>query len=455
VAVAVAILTTTAATALANPGDTIWIKQFNGPGNDVARATAVSPGGSTVFVTGESDSSTSGADYATFAYSASTGTEIWAKRYDGMAHLNDRASAIGVSPDGTRVYVTGDSEIQLPGHLRSATVAYNASTGAQIWARRFGVGTYQTRAFALAVGPQGDRVYVTGPVTDQSNGPSDYQTVAYDASTGTELWAKRYNGPARSDDIPRAVGVNPNESEVYATGQSIGRGGAGYDYATVAYDASTGHRDWTTRYHGPSDDEASSLGVSPDGSMVYVTGFTFTATAADYKTIAYDASSGQEIWTRRYNGPGNGDDFALALSVAPDGSKVFVTGRSLGIESGADFSTRAYDAVTGQKIWARRYNGPGNSLDMGLALGPSPGGDTIYVTGSSVGSSSGEDYATKAYAASTGHDIWTRRYNGPGNLADRALALAVNPDGGAVYVTGFISQSTKPRLDYATIAYSA
>ena len=47
----------------------------------------------------------------------------------------------------------------------------------------------------------------------------------------------------------------------------------------------------------------------------------------DYATIKY-SSAGVPLWTNRYNGPGNGDDYASAVAV--DGSNnVIVTGYSM------------------------------------------------------------------------------------------------------------------------------
>ena len=101
---------------------------------------------------------------------------------------------------------------------------------------------------------------------------------------------------------------------------------------------------WRKRYNGPgsSNDDAYSVAVSPDGSKVFVTGSsTGSGTSGDYATIAYDAASGVRAWSRRYHGPGNEDD--TASSVVTDGTRVYVTGKSLGT-SGYDYATIAYEA---------------------------------------------------------------------------------------------------------------
>src|SRR2546425_318571 len=68
---------------------------------------------------------------------------------------------------------------------------------------------------------------------------------------------------------------------------------------------------------------------------------------------------GTQLWVSRYNGSGNGNDLAYALTVSPGGSSVFVTGITAGTKSSSDFGTVAYDTSTGAQLWGMRYNGPG------------------------------------------------------------------------------------------------
>jgi hypothetical protein len=83
-------------------------------------------------------------------------------------------------------------------------------------------------------------------------------------------------------------------------------------------------------------------------------------------------------WVSRYNGTGNGSDDARSIAV-DDLGNVYVTGSSTGIGTGADCVTIKYNS-NGDTVWVRRYNGPGNSTDVGRKIGVDNSGN-IYVTG--------------------------------------------------------------------------
>jgi outer membrane protein assembly factor BamB len=361
----------------------------------------VSPDGSKVFVTGvtgQGSSTATGSDYATIAYDSTSGSELWVKRYNGPGSGTDAARALGMSPDGSKVFVSGYSTGSTS-HGDFATVAYAASTGTKLWVSRYnGPSNSTDGAYALGVSPGGRRLFVTGGSIGSSSG-NDYATVAYTASKGAELWVKRYNGAANGGDGARALGVSPDGSEVFVTG--ISGGSSGQDYATAAYDASTGAKLWVTRYDGNYIDVADGLAVAPDGSKVFVTGYSQASTSGseDYATAAYDASTGSQLWTRSYNGPGDGTDIARAVAVSLDGSEVFVTGQSTGSAGPYDYATVAYDTSVGTKLWVSRYNATTDlsDQDQAFALGVSADGSKLFVSGQTAGSSNDQKYATVAY----------------------------------------------------------
>jgi DNA-binding beta-propeller fold protein YncE len=375
----------------ASTGAKLWVTRYNGTGNDGDEpyALGVSPDGAWLFVTGATCGPT--CVYGTVAYDASTGTKLWAARYKGGFFAN----SLGVSPDGTKVFVTGIG----PGSTGSEdyhTVAYDASTGGKLWVARYnGPGDDIDEASSLAVSPDGSKVVVTGSSLGEGSS-TDYATFAYNPSTGARLWVARYNGTGDNEDDPRSVRVSPDGSKVFVTGGSWGPS-SDYDYATVAYNASTGAKLWAKRFNGGGNDldVARSLSVSPDGTTVFVTGLSFGSSTTDYATIAYNASTGVKLWTARYKGIINN---ANALAVSPDGTMVFVTGESVDLSSDDDYATIAYNASTGAELWAKRYNGPGNKVDEAFSIAVSPDGTSVFVAGESKGIGSALDYAVIAYS---------------------------------------------------------
>jgi hypothetical protein len=306
----------------------------------------------------------------------------------------------------------------------------------------------------MAMSPNGSRVYVTGSSAGV-NGQGDYATVSYDASTGIQQWVKRYNGPANGGDAASAIGISPDGSAVYVTGYSAGST-TGVDYATVAY-GSAGELLWGKRYNGPvsGDDFANAIDVSPDGFSVYVTGNSPGFSGfGEWATIAYKVVDGSQTWADRYyDGQNAGSDNAAGVSVSPDNAIVYVTGDAEP-NGGRDYLTLGYDAATGTTSFFATYDGGVDDSDLAAAVDVSPDGFTVYVTGFSVGSSGFADYGTVAYDASNSAQLWASHYAGSGTGDSSPRALAVSPDGSKVYVTGQTT-GTSGTFDYGTVAYSA
>lgn len=266
----------------------------------------------------------------------------------------------------------------------------------------------------------------------------------------TEKWVKRQTGNNNAMDVANGLATDQN-GNVYITGSSGGIR-SGDDIATVKYD-DDGDTRWVKRYNGEGngDDQANTVAVDRYGN-VYVTGWsTGSGTGTDYITIKYD-DDGDTKWIKRFNGPGNGTDEAAAIAIDDDGN-VYVTGSSTGKGTGFDYTTIKYDK-NGNTKWRQRYNGPGNSADRAVALAVDDRGN-VYVTGESGGIGTGFDYATIKYD-NKGQLKWVKRYNGPLNDLDKAKALAVDKQGN-VYVTGFVSTLDSEEgnfSDIVTIKYN-
>jgi hypothetical protein len=97
----------------------------------------------------------------------------------------------------------------------------------------------------------------------------------------------------------------------------------------------------------------------------------------------------------------------------------------------------------------RRYDGPGNTADRPYALAIDKAGN-VYVTGESgEGSANSSDFITVKYSPS-GTLRWVARYD---NLYDYATAIAVDTSGN-VYVTGH-SVRLGTAYDYTTVKYDS
>jgi len=428
-----------------------WVERYNGPGNYFDNATSIAVDNSgNVYVTGTSGSGTT-SDYATIKYNSS-GVRQWVQIYNGPGSPSvDIARSIAVDSSGN-VYVTGKSGVYgTENNDDYATIKYNSS-GVLEWVQIYdgpATGNDDDEVSSISVDNSGN-VYVTGK--SKGIGTSyDYATIKY-SSSGVQQWVQRYDGTAHSADRANSIAVDKS-GNVYVTG--LGSRGSfpappRSEYATIKY-SSSGVQQWVRTYIGPGNyyDEATSIAVDNSGN-VYVTGSSY-AIRTDYATIKYN-SNGDSLWVQRYDGPGNGSEYAYSIAVDSSGN-VYVTGYSEGIGTGADYATIKYNS-TGVQQWFQRYNGPGNGTDRALSMAIDDLGN-VYVTGESVlGIETGTDYATIKYNSS-GVNEWVQRYNGFGAALvsyDYASSIAVD-NSGNVYVTGR-SEGIGTFGDYATIKYS-
>ncbi|MGB8656473.1 MAG: SBBP repeat-containing protein [Candidatus Zixiibacteriota bacterium] len=421
--------------------DTAWVRMYNGPGNNEDHASAIEVDGSgNVYVTGYGKGSGTDYDYATIKY-YSNGDTAWVRRYNGPGNIDD--AAYGLSVDGSdNVYVTGAS-YGLGTSYDYATIRYFPN-GDVAWVQRYnGPANSDDDAIAIAV-DDSSYVYVTGS-SKVSETDWDYATIKY-YPNGDTVWVRRYNGPGNSYDNASALAVD-DSGYVYVTGYSEGSG-TRYDYTTIKYTPG-GDTVWVRRYNGPGNSDDYPNAIAIDGSKdVYVCGYSYgDVTEDDYAVIKY-YPNGDTAWVRRYNGLYNSTDNAYAM-VLDHSDNIYVTGSSYTGDDNTDYATIKYNSE-GDSLWARLYEGPGNSDDVARAIAVDDS-DNIYVTGGSYGGiGTDNDFATIKYHPN-GDTAWIIRYNSPANNSDAASAIAVD-DSGNVYVTG-TSYNALTYTDYTTIKY--
>jgi hypothetical protein len=343
-----------------------------------------------VYVTGDS-----GNDYLTIKYDPN-GTELWTSRYDYQFGSIERVVALALDGIGN-VYVTGKSEGTSTSDYDYATVKYDPN-GIELWVARYDNGMNgNDMPTSIAVDDSGN-VYVTGSSSSSGNG-YDWLTVMYDTD-GNEEWVWRFDSPQHHDDYANDIAVD-DDGRVYVTGSIyIEATGEQEDFYTVACYGPCAVSLWSDLYDGTGsgEDVAGSIALKTLGGSryTYITGRSFNEYGNyDYVTIKMDGV-GNQLWLSKYSGPGVYNEPQAGIAV-DDSGNVYVSGRSTDPNTfGYDFATVRYD-TDGQQVWAARYDGPANGADEAIDMTIDQWGN-IYVTGRSEGIGTGMDWATIKYS---------------------------------------------------------
>lgn len=280
----------------------------------------------------------------------------------------------------------------------------------------------------------------------------------YWQADGSVLW--EIASPAQI----RAVVVDANDDVIVAGASTNATDVNAYDFYTAKYSGATGALVWAKTYNGPakSTDKATSVAVDASGN-VYATGYTTNAAGnLDYYTVSYAAADGTFRWEKIFDGPGHSSDpfydrgdFPCGI-VVDHGGNVTVSGTSTrprpntgGIETDDGLYTVQYNGATGAILWEKRVDEYHAQLDnFGASAIVLDSADNVIV----VGTRSYTVYAIK-YSAGGGV-VWEKADLGMKDNQD-GFGFAVAVDGNDdVLVTGAISEpSNVSNFDGYTVKY--
>jgi hypothetical protein len=408
------------------------------------------------YVTGRATTLSPYSQVVTIKYNT-YGIQQWIEYYPpdpqsviGTNHGKD----IALDSDGN-VYVACDIAVDGTNYDNTDiyVLKYNGSNGSLIWHEGYARDDIDDHAQSIAVDPQ-KNAYVTGFLYYYNNTLGNCAWFVRKYTTGGAAGWTVINdySPDWGKEIPTDIVVDNNE-RAFVTGQVQQIGGSNVDYAT--FGIINGVLSWQRIYpnNGDAYDDVAGAVTVDNFGHVFVTGSSIQHVSTHYREIAtlkYDCQSGAPLAEALYHyTPGTNNDWGYDIVCDPSGS-VYLTGSVVTPSNGNDFATLKYKPDLSSFDWPgpALYNRSG--LDAGLKIALDANSD-VYVTGSSLSLMSNQDYTTLKIDGKTGGDpLWTAIYDN--GTEDQVADLALDPAGN-VYVTGR-SVSDSYQWDYATVKYN-
>jgi len=385
----------------------------------------VARSGRTVYVGGQTASAPNRLLIA--AYAIDTGQRRWLAKLACGPIASDPCwlDAIGLSPDGDTLYLTGRDQTA-PDAFTWVTIALDTATASPRWTARASHGVVGVSQ--LAVSPEGTRIFVSGWVGSSARWGE--RVIAYRAATGTELWRIRRDG--RHGDVAY-LGVSANPGRLFVTAEHH----AARNLETSAIDAATGSTIWSRNLATPKiSDWPAGLAVAPNGRRLFVTDFGSDDARYPELTIAYGTAHGRQLW----KAVEPVDPGSMQIAVRASGERVYVFD---------GYVVVAHDARSGKVVWSRNlrisinWNTAGtNGVDVLSAR------DRVYVSASYQVERGGMRLLTSGLSSTNGAVRWSAVRNAAGGAA-----IGTGPSGARIYVAGLVEPQFGTDLAMLLIAY--
>lgn len=413
-----------------------WFRAYSPTAfGDLANAVVIDPAGGAVITGWQGGGSLSDNDAFVVSYSASGDTN-WIWTYDGPVGSEDQGIDVAIGPSGN-VYAAINTINA--GSGRDILLVKFDGAGDTVWTRTYDGSGYDDFIAAIAVSSTED-IYIAGTTENSAIAlDEDILLLRFDF-TGGLVWASTYDGVSGGQMEDWANDMVYKSGYIYVTGRSRhGLGSSTTDAVVLKFDAA-GDTAWTRRYNGPQDnfDEGNAITVD-DGGRVFVAGSGHSASSSYLQMLTLRYSlSGSSPWSRHYGGMDISDQ--EATNVIADGTGgCYTVGSALFAGQGLDYTVAHYD-MNGDTLWVRHYNGTSGTMNNLTTAACADAGGNVFITGTSEGTGTGEDFVTVKYS-SAGVVVWDHRHVEPGSIQERPWDMACGT--GVVFVTGEV----RPAVD--------
>ncbi len=294
-----------------------WVKRYDGPVHNLDYAKDVKISANKVYVAGSSWGANTVTDFTIVKYDLISGSQEWAYRYNAPDSGSDDAMSITADSWGY-LYATGMVHHSTSSGVDIFTMSITPTGGVR-WMKEFtGSGNLPDQGLKIMT-DDSRNVYVMG-VTTPPSGDFDIIVIKY-SELGIELWRRQYESP--QIQMPRDMYVDKATGEVFVTGYT---GNNFPDYITLKLNAS-GSIGWVRTFGANLGDISHSIGHDPFSGDILVTGETESiGTGVSITTVRY-SSTGDELWSSRYNCPIAGGN-SYGLQVESAGDIIYVSGYS-------------------------------------------------------------------------------------------------------------------------------
>jgi len=418
--------------------DTSWVKRFNGPLNSSDGGSIVKVDDNGFVYIGCSIAKTQGyGDAAVIKYN-SEGDTLWLRYYNNPYNNGSYLRDMIVGSDGNILFTGSCGGNNLEDCL---TVKFD-SDGNLMWSKRFDDGDID-QALAVTSDEFGN-VFITG-TSSKVYQSYNFLTIKF-GSDGDTIWSYIWKGLDDAADIGKDIELD-SYGNVLVAGTTDWYWGT-VDYVTIKLNTA-GDTAWVRKYDSPEHAHENLKALVIDNQdNIYITGDSYKPGGNhDIITVKYN-EYGDTLWTRKYNGLSNGDDYVHAIEIDSAGN-IYLAASSFVSGNGLDCLTMKYNSA-GDLLWAKMYCEYSYYNDIATSITLDASGN-VYVTGSAGTSSSNISYLTIKYD-NLGNEKWVTKYDGPFyNGYDAANSIFVDKYG-YVYITGS-SAGVNSFSDIATIKY--